>query len=216
MEIHGQIGENVTMKKTSFCEAPWKHIFSSTPVWAIIVAQVACHFSFITLSNELPSYMDQVLQFKFEKIGLYSSIPYIGTYISAIIFAWIADNLLKSEKFSTRNTRRIFETIGMFLQAVFMIIIAFFGDKAPIFITFFILTITVNSACVCGHVANMLDIAPNFAGTISGLAYGISSIAGYFSTKIVASLLENGHTFQQWRSLFWILFGTNFLGWAIY
>lgn len=97
-----------------------------------------------------------------------------------------------------------------------MLSLALWGDLTAVALTGFTISLTVNAVSTAGHCANILDISHNYAGTICGLVNTVSAFSAYFSTKLVAKLLEKGHTFQEWRYLFGILFVVYFATTIIY
>lgn len=69
-----------------------------------------------------------------------------------------------------------------------MIAQIFYGHNRVCSVTFFTLQLFLNGAVTAGYLGNGLDIAPNFSGTIFGLANTVSSIGGYVSTFMVGEL----------------------------
>lgn len=86
-----------------------------------------------------------------------------------------------------------------------MVLQALFGHSAALSITILTGAMLFNGAVTAGYLANGLDIAPNFSGTIFGMANTLSSIGGFVSTYMVAALTHKEQTFEQWRWVFWIL-----------
>lgn len=56
---------------------PWKHIFTSVPVWALTIYTVGTSFGTVALANETPIYMNKVLGFDIQWVSILiiSSIP---------------------------------------------------------------------------------------------------------------------------------------------
>lgn len=192
-------------KKVTFTDIPWRCILTSGPVWAINVGQIAIFFGYATLCNEIPSYMDQVLHLDIKKIGIYSGLPYFGAYFTSLGSSHFADYLRKSGKLSTTAVRKIFESLGLLIPALAMLFLVFWGNLTPVAVTLFTISITTCAIATAGHCTNMLDISPNFAGTICGLVNTFSALTVYISTEIVALLLNNNNSFQEWRFVFGIL-----------
>lgn len=184
---------------------PWRAILASAPVWAIIVTHGCSVFGYFTVVNQLPTYMKEVLHFNVKKNGLLSSLPYLGKYAMAIMASYLADRLRRSGKLSTTVTRKSFTTFAVFTPGLLMILQALFGDDPTISVTIFTCSLFFNGAVTAGYLANGLDIAPNFSGTIFGMANTLSSLGGWISTFMVATLTHENHTFDQWRYVFWIL-----------
>lgn len=93
--------------------APYKAILTSVPVWAIIISQTGCDFSFYVMTTDLPKYLSDVMRFDVEKNGLYSSLPQILNFFSSIGFGILSDICINRKYLSVKNTRRFFTTSGM-------------------------------------------------------------------------------------------------------
>lgn len=91
---------------------PFKAILTSLPVWAIIASQTGLDFSFYVMTTDLPKYLSDVMRFDVEKNGLYSSLPQILNFFSAMGFGVLSDICINKEILSVRNTRRYFTTAG--------------------------------------------------------------------------------------------------------
>lgn len=78
-EIEEAIGSSTSRKRPSY--VPWCDMFTSAPVWAIIITHGLSVFGFFTVINQLPTYMHDVLNFKIKEVGIclitYNYIRYI-------------------------------------------------------------------------------------------------------------------------------------------
>ncbi|XP_044254812.1 sialin-like [Tribolium madens] len=203
-------------KTFSLFEIPWKGIVTSGPVWAIVIAQMANYYLSGILTYEGPTYIREVLQYDIAKVGLLSSLPPLGKFFTTIFFGKLADYLLNTGKLSTDATRRIFETLGLLIPAGLLAIQAIFGQSLTVSLLALIGAKLLNGACVGGHFPNIIDVAPNFSGIVAGWVYTYSAISVYLSSKITAILLEDGHTFDEWKYAFWVSAGVCFLGFVFY
>lgn len=87
-----------------------------------------------------------------------------------------------------------------------MIAQVFMGHDRTFAVAIFTIQLTMNGAVTAGYLGNGLDIAPNFSGTIFGLANTLSSLSGFLSAYMVGSLTQNsvritsasGHRFDLW------------------
>lgn len=134
----------------------------------------------------------------------------------AVIASYAADRLRRSGKYSTTLIRKGFTTFAVTTPALMMIIQAFFGYDATISVAIFTGSLFFNGAVTAGYLANGLDIAPNFSGTIFGLANTLSSFGGFVSTSIVAALTNKNSTFDEWRNVFWVLVAVYAVGGVVY
>ncbi|XP_023014997.2 sialin [Leptinotarsa decemlineata] len=216
MEIETKIAEGEGGKSIKPDTVPWMKLMTSFPVWAIIITHGCSVFGYFTVVNQLPTYMKDVLHFNIKKNGLLSSLPYLGKYVMAIISSYFADLLRRSGKLSTTATRKIFTTFALTLPGILMMVQAIWGINAALSVTVFTGALFFNGAVTAGYLSNALDIAPNFSGTIFGLANTLSSLGGWVSTKIVALITGQQSTFENWRYIFWILMGTYLFGAIFY
>lgn len=194
-------------KNSKPSRVPWGQILTSGPVWAIVVTHGCSVFGYFTVVNQLPTFMKDVFHFNIKENGLLSSLPYFGKYIMAVLASWLADYLRRTGKLSTTATRKIFTTFAVFLPGLLMVAQAQLGTSAPFSVAIFTLALTINGAVTAGYLANALDIAPNFSGTIFGMANTLSSIGGFMSAFMVAALTNEDNSFGQWKFVFWILAG---------
>lgn len=130
----------------------------------------------------------------------------------AVLASYFADRLRRGGRLSTTAIRKLFTAFAVFLPGVLMIFQAFYGRDRTVSVAIFTCSLFFNGAVTAGYLANGLDIAPNFSGTIFGMANTLSSIGGWLSTKMVAALTHQNDTFEQWRYVFWILFAVYSVG----
>lgn len=183
-------------------------MLTSLPVWAIIITHGCSVFGYFTVVNQLPTYTKYILNYNIKENGLLSSLPYLGKYLSAVASSYLADYLRRSGKLTTTKTRKIFTAFGKnqnsklkkkidyFFSALMgpgllLLLQAYFGYDRVFSIVIFTAALTINGAVTGGYFSNGLDIAPNFSGTIFGLANTLSSLGGFLSTLMVGTLTKD-------------------------
>ncbi|CAF4928649.1 unnamed protein product [Pieris macdunnoughi] len=191
---------------------PWRSLLTSAPVWAIVITHGASVFGYFTVVNQLPTYIESILNYSIKHNGLLSSLPYLGKYLCALASSVLADSLRRSGSLSTTTARKLFTALAVGLPGILMIAQAFFGHDRIWSIAIFTLALTINGAVTAGYLGNGLDIAPNFSGTIFGIANTLSSIGGWLSTFMVGELTKHENTYSQWQIVFFILSGTYIFG----
>lgn len=72
-----------------------------------------------------------------------------------------------------------------------MLIQVYEGHDRVISIAIFTIALTINGAVTAGYLSNGLDIAPNFSGTIFGMANTLSSLGGFLSALMVGTLTQD-------------------------
>ena len=88
---------------------------------------------------------------------------------------------------------------------ILMIFQAYFGCDRTFSVIIFTAALTINGAVTAGYLGNGLDIAPNFSGTIFGIANTLSSVGGYLSSFMVGTITYQNQQYSSWSLIFWIL-----------
>lgn len=213
-EIEDAIGASTSKKRPTY--VPWSSIFLSPPVWAIIITHACSVFGYFLVVNQLPTYMKYILKYDVKANGLLSSLPYLGKYMMAIAASALADHLRKSGKLTTTMARKLFTSFAVFTPGLFFILQVFVGHDRGWSVAIFTIALTLNGAVTAGYLGNGLDIAPNFSGTIFGMANTLSSFGGFVSSWMVGTLTNNNQTYGQWQIVFGILAATYIFGAVAY
>ena len=167
---------------------PWKSIFTSAAVWAIVAAQVAEGWGFFTLQTQLPQFLKDVLSFDIAKLGLVSAIPYLAMAITLYFAGYLADWVQIKEHLTTKQTRKYFNCVAFIVQAVCLILATHFLNPTVIMI---FITIGIGSAAFAytSFFVNHLDIAPQFAGVLMGICNTFSIVAGIISPLLTGYIV---------------------------
>ncbi|KAI4490216.1 hypothetical protein M0802_010850 [Mischocyttarus mexicanus] len=209
VEERNYIEESIgTTSSIKHFPVPWKSIFTSLPVWAILITHACSVFGYFTMVDQLPTYMKYILNFNIKKNGLLSSLPYLGKYIFALTTSTLADYLRRNNKLSVTAIRKSFTTFAVMSPGLLMIVQSYLGRDPTTSVAIFTIGLTINGAVTAGYLGNGLDIAPNFSGTIFGIANTLSSFGGFLSSFIIGTITYQNQTYEQWRKVFWILAGT--------
>ena len=162
---------------------PWKQIFTSLPVWAIVIAHTSYNWGFHTLLTQLPLFLDEVLDFDLEESAMISALPYMVLTILVFISGFIADWILKKNFLSITKVRKIFNNSAFILQLLFLMAAAFLTSPTLIIICI-ILSVGFGAPTSCGYTSNLLDIAPQFSSIITGISSTIASLPGMISPPL--------------------------------
>ncbi|KAL6260693.1 hypothetical protein P5V15_008216 [Pogonomyrmex californicus] len=207
--IESSIGTTTTMKHLPI---PWRSMLTSAPVWAIVITHACSVFCYFTIVNQLPTYMKYILHFNIKENGLLSSLPYLGKYLFSLSMSTLADYLLRTNKLSVTTIRKIFTTFAELTPSILMVIQAYYGCNRAASVAIFTVALTINGGVTAGYLGNGLDIAPNFSGTIFGIANTFSSLGGFLSSHMVGQITYKNQTYAQWSMIFWILAIIYFIG----
>lgn len=197
-------------------KVPWRSIFTSIPVWCVFIVQISNSLYHFTFSNVLPTYMNDVLHFDLEQNGLLSSLPYIGQYAFAVLCCCLADKMRKSKKISTGNTRKIFIAVSMYLPSALMLVLGYYKCNPYVAVVLITLMHSFKGAVPAGYISNIMDLAPNYSGTIFGVSLMMGSFTGWLGTKMVGLLTKEASNFETWRTVFLIIALVNCTGTVFY
>ncbi|XP_063235471.1 LOW QUALITY PROTEIN: putative inorganic phosphate cotransporter [Bacillus rossius redtenbacheri] len=184
---------------------PWRGIFTSVPMWGLIVAQIGHDWGFFTMVTDLPKYMNDVMKFNIAQNGYLSSIPYIAMWVASIAFGVVADWLIARRTLSITNTRKIFTTIASVGPAAGIILASYAGCDRTAVVALFTAGWPSWGAFYPGMKVNALDLSPNYAGTLMAVVNGIGALSGIVTPYLVGVLTPNS-TMVQWRMVFWVSF----------
>ncbi|PQQ10537.1 putative anion transporter 5 [Prunus yedoensis var. nudiflora] len=157
---------------------PWKSIFGSLPIWAIVVNNFTFHYALHVMMNWPPTYFEQGLQLSLQDMGSYKMVPY---YLKMFIFSNIggvtADHLITKRLLSVTATRKLLNTSGFIVASLALMTL-------PIFRTSL-------GAVICSYVAvNHMDIAPKYAGIVMGVSNTAGTLAGIIGVISLGSFLK--------------------------
>ncbi|XP_026676997.1 sialin [Diaphorina citri] len=201
------IQENIepTIVGSKGLKVPWVSILTSPPAWAIGITtfgRIWVHYIFIIPG---PRYMKTILGFSIQTNGLLTGAPFLCSYLSSVLFCYLADQLFVRNIMSLTNIRKVFTAISQVIPALLVMLIGYLGcNVALVLITWFV-AVTLITASYAGAMANVVDIGPNFAGPILAFAQTIHMTASFLSPMVAGYFLQDDETsLESWRQVFLI------------
>ncbi|KAK2726558.1 vesicular glutamate transporter 1-like [Artemia franciscana] len=193
---------------------PWKKIFTSMPVYAIIVANFCRSWTFYLLLTQQPTYFKQVFHFEIAKAGALSALPHLLMTMVVPLGGQLADFLRTSGILSTTNVRKLFNCGGFGMEAVFLLVVAYSRSTAG---GIFALTLAVGFSgfAISGYNVNHLDIAPRYASILMGISNGVGTLSGMLCPIVSDNIAVHGAV-EEWQTVFVIAGVIHFLGVIFY
>ncbi|XP_065062832.1 sialin-like [Rhopilema esculentum] len=196
---------------------PWIKIFTSLPVWAIVVAHTCHNWTFYTFLTCLPSYFKEVLNFPIKENGFLSALPYLAAFICSLIVGQFADFLRYRGILSTGKVRKLMTVSGLFIPSGLLIVMSYMGCGQVIIAVALVTTaIGILGFNVAGFLINHLDVAPKYAGILQGITNTVATVPGFLGPAVVGILTENKPTREQWQKVFFISSGIATFGGIIF
>uniref|UniRef100_T1PJJ7 Major Facilitator Superfamily protein n=1 Tax=Musca domestica TaxID=7370 RepID=T1PJJ7_MUSDO len=183
---------------------PWKAILLSRPVWMNVIAQWGGIWGLFTLMTQAPTYFRVIHNWNIRATGILSGLPHLMRMIFAYVFSLFADYLLKTEKMSRTNIRKLATAICCIVKGLVVVALAYFGHNSTAAIVYLTVATMFHGAVSSGPLASIVDIAPNFAGIVLGISGMIGVLPGFISPYIVGVLTLGNQTFESWKHVFLI------------
>lgn len=201
--IYEQITHEGITKKEHLPPEPWCKIFTSIPVWALVLGQVGHDWSLFLAQTELGKYMKTVLKFKIAKNGALGALPFLAMWITAIIGGIITDFVLKRGIMTIGVQRKVFATVASLGPGFGCVAASYAGCNKTLVMVLFTLGMATMGFYYSSLKLNPLDISPNYAGTTMAIVNGLGAIAGAIVPLATGAMIED-NTLSQWRKVFWI------------
>ncbi|KAK7475888.1 hypothetical protein BaRGS_00032856 [Batillaria attramentaria] len=191
---------------------PWRHIFTSSALWATAAAHFTNNWGFYSMLTCLPTYMKKILKYNIQEDGFLSAVPYAILWVTQTGSGFIADFLRYRGIMTTQNVRKLMNTVGNVIPAVLMVATGYTGCNHGLATVLLTLGVGLGGFTMAGYNVNHLDIAPNFAGPLLGITNCIATIPGFLGPTLVGLLTNHNETTGQWRIFFFITAGIYLLG----
>jgi MFS transporter, ACS family, solute carrier family 17 (sodium-dependent inorganic phosphate cotransporter), member 5 len=87
---------------------------------------------------------------------------------------------------------------GMFGAGVALIGLSFLDcTKTVLAVVLLIVAVTISGCVYSGYFVNHMDIAPQYAGTLMGIANGIAASSGFIAPYVASVLTKSVSVFRQ-------------------
>ncbi|XP_048745499.2 sialin-like isoform X1 [Ostrea edulis] len=182
---------------------PWRSIFTSMPVYAIVLSNFASDWGGYTFLTNIPSYMKEVLKLDITSNGFYSALPYIGFWCVVNGAGVLAD--FTQKYLTTTMTRKIFEFSGKVMPALLLIGLGYLDcTMKSLAIALLTLGVSFSAFQYSGFLINHMDIAPAYAGILFGISNSCGAISGFISPAAVGLITEKHQSRSEWQKVFFI------------
>uniref|UniRef100_A0A034VMC2 Putative inorganic phosphate cotransporter n=1 Tax=Bactrocera dorsalis TaxID=27457 RepID=A0A034VMC2_BACDO len=192
---------------------PWKHIFTSKHFLVVLLNHCANDWCFWTLLTQIPTYIKSVLGKDIKSNALLSALPYLSMFTLSLLLCPLASWLEKSKRLKATVSRKVFNTIGLWISATMLISLGFLReDQGDVAIALLTATVAISTTSHFGYSVNHLDLAPNLAGTLLGIANCGANMMGVIAPLLVGYVVTDTTNIHQWRIIFFIAGGFAFIG----
>jgi ACS family sodium-dependent inorganic phosphate cotransporter len=122
-----------------------------------------------------------------ERVGEYSLIPWVATFIVGNLAGWISDAML-ARGITVTTVRKLVQTAGFFMGAVPLLFLPRVSDPGIALVL-----VTVSACCGAMSLAafgvNHLDIGPRYAGILMGISNTAATVPGIIGVAVTGLIL---------------------------
>uniref|UniRef100_A0A6P4E6G6 Inorganic phosphate cotransporter isoform X2 n=1 Tax=Drosophila rhopaloa TaxID=1041015 RepID=A0A6P4E6G6_DRORH len=204
-------------KEPKKMEIPWRGIFTSVPVYALLCARCADSWGLTTMQTQLPSYLSGVLGLDMRSNAVYSALPFLLMWVMCYVYLVIADVLLHKKWMSLTALRKTYTSIALWAPASIMLALVFVGEgQQTLVLVLVTLSVGVSSAATIGSELNTIDLSPNHAGILAGLMSSLTNLMALLTPLVVGVLVTDSRERNQWQVVFGLAAGVLFAGNVIF
>lgn len=132
--------------------------------------------------------------------------------VVALVAAYIADRVIERGILGVTATRKILESIGLFGGAACLVGLTFVGCDSVAASALLVASCAIGGALYGCDAILPIDLAPEFAGSIMGLANCVSNLSGIFAPMLVGYLTEKNESLERWNLVFFVAAAVNVFG----
>ncbi len=183
-----QLLQSEQSEDQAFQAVPWRLLFSSKPVWALIINHFCTNWTAYMLIAWLPSYFRNVHGLSITNAGLYSATPWLTMFVMTNVAGWFADILIK-RGISVLAVRKLMQATGLLGAAVFLILASNISTalEAMLMISG---ALGLLSFTFAGFAPNALEIAPRYSGVLAGITNTAATIPGIVGIIVTGWLVD--------------------------
>jgi MFS transporter, ACS family, solute carrier family 17 (sodium-dependent inorganic phosphate cotransporter), other len=172
---------------------PWSKIAREKAVWAIVLAHFCSNFGFNILLLWLPTYLHHTFGVTVARVGIYSIVPWIATFVVVNSGGWIADAMLLRGA-SVGATRKLMQSCAFGLGA--LPLLALPAARSPgAAIALITISAAANGLGLAAYGVNHLDVGPTYAGVLMGISNTIAAIPGIIGVAITGFIVQASGSF---------------------
>ncbi|KAJ8680683.1 hypothetical protein QAD02_016470 [Eretmocerus hayati] len=185
-------------------EVPWFQIFKSAPFLAILVTHFCSNFGWYMILTQLPTFMTQILHYQLKDSAWLSALPFFCMWVFTLALSKLLSNMHDKNWISVTVSRKIGTLFSSAIPMFCLLAVTYVGNNRTLAVALMTVGITCIGGMYCGFLANHIDLAPNFAGTLVAITNTFATIPGIIVPLIVGNLTKGSQTIESWRVIFFM------------
>lgn len=200
--IKNSIEESSALKKRD-AKAPWMEVLTSGPFWSLFLVRFSYAWGSHTEQTAVPLFMQTVFDLPVEQNGFINGMMYCLSGFSAVLGGLTADQLRKWTNLRINTIRKSFSFMAYTGAAVCWISLTFSGCNVFLAILFVVLSKTFLTLSIAGDYVAIVDMAPQYAGTLSGILFTVADTTGFLSPLVTGAIINDNVTLSRWSYVFY-------------
>ncbi|CAI0388786.1 unnamed protein product [Linum tenue] len=204
-------GSSLAELDESVKDVPWRAIFKSPAVWAMIYAHFCGSWGHYTCLSWLPTYFSEALNLNLTEAAWVSILPPLASVFVTNLAAQLADKLIASGV-ETTTVRKFCQTVGFLAPALCMIPSAVDLGLPPWEVVGILTAgLALSSFALSGLYCTHQDISPEYASILLGITSTSGAVPGIVGVALTGYLLDTTHSWTISLfapSIFFYLTGT--------
>merc|ERR1719244_2128106 len=163
---------------------------------------------------KLPTYMRYILKFDIKANAGLSAVPFLCNWIFTMINANVQDGLRSRGYITTTTARKISTSLASIPPAICLLCVTYVGCNTNLAVALLTMGTMFVGGMYSGFLANHIDIAPPFAGTLMGISNTFATVSGIVVPSVVGVITHGNQTVEAWRTIFiitFVIFGIEFV-----
>ncbi|KAL1483202.1 hypothetical protein MTO96_033365 [Rhipicephalus appendiculatus] len=196
---------------------PWRAVFTSAPVWALVAARFSNLWVSMLLFTKLPAYVEGVLGMSLSQNANFSALVFAFTIVSMLGSGVLADCLLRCGV-QTTLVRKAFQLTANFGSTLCLLCLTVSGANHSLVLFLLVIGKVTLGAFTAGNAAAVVDMAPMYSATLNGMITTFGQTTGVLA-PLVAGLLSSSAVSDkvtQWTHIFYLAAAVSFIGGVVF
>lgn len=210
-------------------------VITHPAVIAIAVGHAAHNWLHYTVLTWMPAFLAARHGFDLKGAGAASALPYAACTVASLVAGVIADRAI-ARGVPKRTVRVAAQTVGELLPAALLVASAYASSPTAA-VALLTGAVGFSGVATAAFGSNHLDVAPQFAGLLFGLANTLASLPGVIAPSLIGYLVrgsspdsshgssgapaagsadDSDSAASGWQRAFWLSAAIAVAGWAVF
>ena len=194
---------------------PWKTLLTHPVALIIYFTHFSHNWAFYTLMTELPTYLDDELDYNLSSAGFISIIPYLGQFFVSSVGSAAIDAMIERKIMSVEVARKLAQGVGTIIPGLLLIICGYINNATHIVILLSLAT-PLMGFVIPGVGSNYSDVSPTLSAVMYGIGNTICTLSGVISPLLCGLILRGHNKREDWKLIFYISFFIVALGTVLF